>query len=59
MSLQYSNRLSAQERQEVAAVILRHTLQIDLPLLDDKELILNVEEILLELDRKEMEDGTA
>jgi hypothetical protein len=51
------DRLPAVEQNQVAALILQRTLQADLPPLNDEELVLNAEEIFLELDRREAEDG--
>jgi hypothetical protein len=51
------DRLPETEKQEVAAAILRRTLQIDFPAVSDDELILSAEETFLELDRREAGDG--
>jgi hypothetical protein len=51
------DRLPETEKQEVAAVILRRTLQIDFPPVSDDELVLSAEETFLELDRRESEDA--
>ena len=49
-------RLPDTEKQEVAAAILRRTLQIEFPPISDGELVLSAEETFLELDRREAED---
>jgi hypothetical protein len=41
------------EKREVAAAILRRTLQVKFPPLSDDELVLSAEEIFSELDRRE------
>lgn len=41
------------EKREVATVILRRTLDFDLPSLSDEELVLNAEQLFLALDREE------
>jgi hypothetical protein len=51
------DRLPETEKQEVAAAILRRTLQIDFPPVSDNELVLSAEETFLELDRREAEDA--
>jgi hypothetical protein len=51
------DRLPETEKQEVAAAILRRTLQIDFPPISDNELVLSAEETFLELDRREAEDA--
>jgi hypothetical protein len=51
------DRLPETEKQEVAAAILRRTLQIDFPAVSDDELILSAEETFLELDRREAGDA--
>lgn len=51
------DRLPEPEKQEVAAAILRRTLQIDFPPVSDDELVLSAEETFLELDRREAEDA--
>ena len=45
------------EKREVAAAILRRTLEIEFLPVSDDELILNAEETFLELDRREAEDA--
>ena len=45
------------EKQEVAAAILRRTLQVEFPPVSDEELVLSAEETFLELDRREAEDA--
>lgn len=51
--------LTDSEKKEVAAEILRRTLRFDLPPLTDEELVLTAEELFLELDRREAENGEA
>ena len=51
------NQLSEAEQREAASEILRRTINFDLPELSDEELVLNAEELFLELDRREAEDG--
>ena len=41
------------ERREVAAEIIRRTINLDLPPLTDEELALNAEELFLDLDERE------
>ena len=50
-------QLPANEQREVAALILRRTLEIETPSLSDEELILSAEDIFLELDQREAEDA--
>ena len=50
-------RLPDTEKQQVASVILRRTLQIEFPPVSDEELVLSAEETFLELDRREGEDA--
>jgi hypothetical protein len=45
------------DKQVIAAEILRRTLNYQLPPLSDDELVLQAEELFLELDRREAEDG--
>jgi len=51
------DRLPDAEKQEVASEILRRTVNFDMPVLSDEELVLSVEELFLELDRREAEDA--
>jgi hypothetical protein len=51
------NQLSEAEQREVASEILRRTINFDLPDVSDEELVRNAEGLLLELDRREAEDG--
>jgi hypothetical protein len=51
------DELTEAEKQEVAAEILRRTMNLDIPSLSDDELILSAEELFLELDRREAEDA--
>jgi hypothetical protein len=50
-------QLPDMEKQEVAAAILRRTLQIEFPPVSDEELVLSAEANFLELDRGEAEDA--
>ena len=50
-------RLPDSEKQEVAAAILRRTLQIEFPPVSDEELVLSADETFRELDRREAEDA--
>ena len=45
------------EKREVAAAILRRSLEIEFRPLSDNELVLSAEETFLELDRREAEDA--
>ena len=55
--IQSFERLSDAEKREVATEILRRSLQFDFPPLTDDEFVLNAEELFLELDKRESEDG--
>lgn len=50
-------QLPAGEKKKVVSVILRESLDAETPVLSDEELTFNAEEIFLELDRREAEDG--
>lgn len=50
-------QLTIPEKKKVVAVILRESLDIETPEISDDELILNAEEIFLELDKREAENG--
>ena len=41
------------EKREVAAEIMRRTIELDLPILTDEELVLSAEGLFLELDQRE------
>jgi hypothetical protein len=45
------------EKREVAREIIRRTLEFDIPPMSDEELVLTADELFLELDRREAEDG--
>lgn len=45
------------EKLEVAAAILRRTVNFDLPSIPDDELVLSAEGLFLELDHREAEDA--
>jgi len=47
------DRLLDTEKREVAAEIMRRTIELDLPALTDEELVLSAEGLFLELDRRE------
>ena len=49
--------LPESEKQKVATEILRRLLELRLAPLTDEELALNAEQVFLELDRRESEDG--
>ena len=55
--LESFDELTEAEKQEVAAEILRRTVNLDIPSLSDGELVLSAEELFLELDRREAEDA--
>jgi len=49
--------LPATEKQQFVWEVIRRSVNFDLPPLSDEELILGAEELFLELDRREAEDG--
>jgi len=51
------DRLPEVEKHEVAKQILLRSLELKTSPLSDGELIMNAEEVFLELDRRESEDG--
>lgn len=51
------SQLPQAEKQKVVSIILRESLETETPTLTDEELTLNAEEIFLELDRGEAENG--
>jgi hypothetical protein len=55
--LETFDELTEAEKQEVAAEILRRTVNFDIPSFSDDELVLSAEELFLELDRREAEDA--
>ena len=55
--IQSFERLSDAEKREVATEILRRSLQFDFPPLTDGEFVLSAEELFLDLDKRESEDG--
>lgn len=55
--LESFDQLPDADKQEVAAEILRRTINFDLPSFSDDELVLSAEELFLELDRREAEDA--
>ncbi len=55
--LERFGQLPLPERKKVVSVILRESLDTETPEISDEELIFNAEEIFLELDRCEAEDG--
>lgn len=50
-------RLPEVEKQELAAEIIRRSLELSLPPLSDEDFILNAEEIFKELDQRESKNG--
>lgn len=57
--LEKFGQLPTAEKKKVVSVILRESLEIETPEMSDEEFILNAEEIFLELDRREAENGEA
>jgi hypothetical protein len=55
--LESFDRLPEIDKQQVASEILRRTLDFEMPVLSDEELVLSAEETFLELDRREAEDA--
>jgi hypothetical protein len=55
--LESFDRLSEAEKREVASQIFRRSVRFDLPQLTDDDLVMNAEQIFLDLDRRESEDG--
>lgn len=55
--LERFGQLPITERKKVVSVILRESLDIETPVLSDDELAQSAEEIFLELDRREAENG--
>ena len=55
--LEQFGQLPMPEKKKVVSVILRESLDIVTPELSDVEFIFNAEEIFLELDKREAEDG--
>lgn len=55
--LEKFGQLPQTEKKKVVSVILRESLEIETPEISDEELIFNAEEIFLELDRREAENG--
>ncbi len=53
------DHLPLNEQREVTKVILRRSLDTETPSLTDVELILQAEELFLELEKQEAEDGRA
>lgn len=45
------------EKRSVASEILHRFVQLDLPPLSDDDLVMNAEEVILELDRREAVEG--
>lgn len=50
-------RLPEVEKRELVAEIIRRSLELSLPPLSDEDFVLNAEEIFLELDQRELENG--
>lgn len=55
--LERFGHLPAIEKKKVVEVILRESVDVDLPALSDDDLVLNAEALFLELDQREAEDG--
>ncbi|PSF36667.1 hypothetical protein C7H19_13405 [Aphanothece hegewaldii CCALA 016] len=55
--LKFFEQLPELEQQEVVVEILRRTLNKDLPILTDEELVLNAEELFLSLEQSESENN--
>jgi hypothetical protein len=55
--LESFDRLPEIDKQQVASEILRRTLDFEMPVLSDEELVLSGEETFLELDRREAKDA--
>ena len=55
--LESFDRLPEAEKREVAFEIIRRSVAFDLPQLTYEELVINAEQVFLELDRRESEDG--
>ncbi len=55
--LERFGQLPIAERKKVVSVILRESLEVETPVLSDDELVQSAEEIFLELDRREAENG--
>jgi hypothetical protein len=51
------DRLPEAEKREVAAEIIRRSFALGFPQLADEEFVMNAEQVFLELDRRESEDG--
>ena len=49
--------LNEVEKKDVAAVIIRRTLDYDLPPMTDEEFVLHAEGLFLQLDQREAENG--
>jgi len=50
-------QLPINEKKKVISVLLRESLDIETPEMSDEELVFNAEEMFLELDRREAENG--
>lgn len=50
-------QLPINEKRKVISVLLRESLDIETPEISDDELIFNAEDLFLELDRREAENG--
>ncbi len=55
--LEKFGQLTVTEKKKVVSVILRESLEVETPALSDEELVFNAEEIFLELDNREAENG--
>ena len=55
--LEYFDRLPDTDKRDVAAEIMRRTIRLDVPSLADEELVLAAEDLFLELDQRESDNG--
>jgi len=56
--LESFDRLPEPEKREAATEILRRSLELDSPVLDDQALVENAEALFLQLDKQEAADGS-
>jgi hypothetical protein len=57
--LESFDRLPEPEKREAATEILRRSLELDSPVVDDHALVENAEALFLQLDKQEAADGSA
>ena len=55
--LESFDRLPDAEKREVWSQIMRRSMAFDFPSMADEDLLFNAEQVFLELDRRETEDG--